>query len=158
MDKKAAHASIPREGAGLHKALTKILLILSLILCLVLAVPETAGAMGAKETVASLTDPSSNVVSQDGLSLLNSLEHRKTLPSRDLDLARKIAQEIQDDPFIESNNIEITVVDGIAILTGTVKSWAEYAAATADALQCGAEEVKNRLQVMEETIIAGHKK
>ncbi|MBW1999497.1 MAG: BON domain-containing protein [Deltaproteobacteria bacterium] len=158
MGQKDIHGSSFRKGTRLPIAPGGLLLVVSLALCLVLLLPVSAGATGARETVISLPEPRSSAVSQDDLSSLESLEHGKTPAPEDRDLARKIAQEIKDDPFIESKDIEVTVIDGIAVLRGTVKSWPEYAAATADALQCGAREVENRLQVMEETMIAGHRK
>ncbi|MEZ5318533.1 MAG: BON domain-containing protein [Vicinamibacterales bacterium] len=63
--------------------------------------------------------------------------------------------EIQDDiesqlwwsPFVDSDEVTVTVDDGVARLTGTVDSWSEYNAATDNAFEGGAVWVDNDLVV-----------
>ena len=63
--------------------------------------------------------------------------------------------EIRDDiqgeffwsPFVDGDDITVTVEDGKATLTGTVDSWSEYSAATENAYEGGATWVDNELDV-----------
>ena len=64
---------------------------------------------------------------------------------RDQVIKQKILEEIKSDPFIESENIIVISENGVVNLEGTVKNLTEHAAATADAFQGGAIEVRNYL-------------
>jgi osmotically-inducible protein OsmY len=63
----------------------------------------------------------------------------------------EIKQEIKDElwwsPYVDSDEVNVTVEDGEATLTGTVDSWLEYRSATENALEGGAIRVWNRLEV-----------
>jgi osmotically-inducible protein OsmY len=69
--------------------------------------------------------------------------------------SRKSDREIADDiegelfwsPFVDSDNVTVTVDDGKATLTGQVDSWSEYNAATQNALEGGAVVVDNELKI-----------
>lgn len=64
---------------------------------------------------------------------------------------REIKEAINDElfwsPFVDSDDITVTVDDGIATLSGTVESWGEYNAAVENALEGGAVAVDNDLMV-----------
>ncbi len=64
----------------------------------------------------------------------------------------QIRQSIEDQlwwsPFVDSDEVIVTVEDGVATLTGTVDSWSEYRSATENALEGGAIAVDNDLAVM----------
>lgn len=63
----------------------------------------------------------------------------------------EIKEDIEDElfwsPFVDSNEVYVSVKDGIATLTGTVESWMERGAAADNAYQGGAKEVHNYLKV-----------
>jgi osmotically-inducible protein OsmY len=63
----------------------------------------------------------------------------------------QIAQDIQDElwwsPFVDSDDITVSVVGGVATLTGTVDSWSEYYDARENAFEGGAISVINKLDV-----------
>lgn len=63
----------------------------------------------------------------------------------------EIEQEIQSEffwsPFVDGESITVDVSDGRATLTGTVGSWPERMAATENALEGGAVEVLNELEI-----------
>jgi osmotically-inducible protein OsmY len=63
----------------------------------------------------------------------------------------KIAEAIRDElwwsPFVDAGQVTVTVKDGEAVLTGTVDSYSERAAARENALEGGATWVDNRLRV-----------
>jgi osmotically-inducible protein OsmY len=65
---------------------------------------------------------------------------------------RQIKENIQDElfwsPFVDADDVEVTVEDGRATLTGTVGSWSEYGAAQDNAYEGGAVTVDNNLVVI----------
>lgn len=64
---------------------------------------------------------------------------------------REIHADIEDElwwsPFVDSDQVAVKVVGGVATLTGTVDSWSERAAATENAYEGGATWVNNQLEV-----------
>lgn len=66
---------------------------------------------------------------------------------RDRQIEQNILEEIKSDPFIKSKDFEVIVKNGVATLEGTVNNLTEHAAATADAFQGGAREVRNNLKI-----------
>ncbi|MGD9031351.1 MAG: BON domain-containing protein [Desulfobacteraceae bacterium] len=74
-----------------------------------------------------------------------------TVPDRgeksDWEIKEDIESELSRDPFVDSDEVRVTVRDGVVTLTGTVYSWTEHAAASANAYQGGALKVRNRLNV-----------
>lgn len=62
-------------------------------------------------------------------------------------LQERIEREIQQDPFVSSEDVSVRVDQGVVELRGTVHSITEKAAATADAFQAGAKRVRNLLEV-----------
>ena len=71
----------------------------------------------------------------------------KTGGQEDRAIEQSIMEEIRSDPFIASEHIKVTSKNGVVTLKGIVNSLTESAAATADAFQGGAREVKNHLKV-----------
>ncbi len=66
---------------------------------------------------------------------------------RDIDINRDIRDELWWSPFVDSDEVEVTVDDGVAILTGTVDSLSEYYSAQENALEGGATWVRNELEI-----------
>lgn len=58
-----------------------------------------------------------------------------------------IKNELIWSPFVDANQVAVSVLDGIAILSGTVDSWGEYRAAQENAFEGGAVSVGNTLKV-----------
>lgn len=63
----------------------------------------------------------------------------------------EIAEDIQDQmfwsPFVDSDDVEVVVADGVATLTGTVNSWSEHQSAIENAYEGGARRVVDELAV-----------
>lgn len=69
----------------------------------------------------------------------------------DATIEEEIADELWWSPFVDSDDVDVTVDDGVATLTGTVDSWSERAAATENAFEGGAAWVDNDLVVADES-------
>ncbi|MFW5751720.1 MAG: BON domain-containing protein [bacterium] len=67
----------------------------------------------------------------------------------DLELKEDIKKQLWWSPFVNESQVDVTVDDGVAILEGTVDTWNERVAATQNAYEAGAKDVKNKLEVME---------
>jgi osmotically-inducible protein OsmY len=65
----------------------------------------------------------------------------------DSEIKKNIEDELWWSPYVDSDDVTVTVHDGVARLTGTVDSWMEYRAATENALEGGAIRVYNDLKV-----------
>ena len=65
----------------------------------------------------------------------------------DSDIAKRIKDGFLWTPFVHSGNIHVSVVNGKATLTGTVRSFRERQAASDNALDAGAVTVDNELKV-----------
>lgn len=65
----------------------------------------------------------------------------------DAEIKEEIADEIFWSPFVDSDGIEVSVENGVAILTGNVESWAESKAAAENAHEGGAARVINNLVI-----------
>jgi osmotically-inducible protein OsmY len=65
----------------------------------------------------------------------------------DQEIADNIESELFWSPFVDSDQVTVTVDDGKATLTGTVDSWSEYDAASQNALEGGAVVVDNELRI-----------
>ncbi len=63
----------------------------------------------------------------------------------DSEIRKQIENELWWSPFVDSEDIKVSVEDGAATLTGFVDSWLEYRAATENALEGGAVRVRNKL-------------
>jgi osmotically-inducible protein OsmY len=76
---------------------------------------------------------------------------------------RKSDAEIQEDvesqlwwsPFVDSDNIEVSVQNGTVTLSGQVEDWDAEKAAIKNAFDGGAKRVRSQLQVQQETAVAG---
>jgi osmotically-inducible protein OsmY len=64
---------------------------------------------------------------------------------------RIIEEQIEDElfwsPFVDADEVNVTVVDGVATLTGTVDTWADHSWAAENAREGGARRVHNELTV-----------
>jgi osmotically-inducible protein OsmY len=65
----------------------------------------------------------------------------------DEEIESNIESELFWSPYIDADDISVSVVDGIATLDGTVHSWPEFYAATENAYQGGAIWVRNEIDV-----------
>jgi osmotically-inducible protein OsmY len=65
----------------------------------------------------------------------------------DWDIRDEINDEMWWSPYVDSDEVTVSVEDGVATLTGTVDSWMEYDAARENAFEGGATGVVNRLTV-----------
>lgn len=65
----------------------------------------------------------------------------------DVEILKDIRDELWWSPFVDSDDVTVTVDNGTATLTGTVESWSERQAAVDNAYQGGATWVVNNLDV-----------
>lgn len=65
----------------------------------------------------------------------------------DWQITHDISDELIWSPFVDKDEVTVSVENGIATLTGTVDSWSEYYAARENAFEGGAITVVNRLKV-----------
>lgn len=65
----------------------------------------------------------------------------------DDEIAREISAELRSSPYVDSEEVEVSVNKGVATLNGKVDSWSEYNAAMENVLDAGADKVINRLNV-----------
>jgi osmotically-inducible protein OsmY len=66
----------------------------------------------------------------------------------DWQIEMQIAEELDWSPFVDEDRIAVTVHDGVATLTGAVDDLKERRAATVNAYEGGARQVRNQLQVL----------
>jgi osmotically-inducible protein OsmY len=66
----------------------------------------------------------------------------------DAAIKRSIESQLWWSPFVDSDDIEVTVDNGVATLEGTVESWGEYIVARENALQGGAPWVVNNISIV----------
>lgn len=73
------------------------------------------------------------------------------LPSKTLKSDKRIKEDLQQElfwtPFVDADQVNIAVDEGIVTLTGRVDSWMEYHAAAENALEAGAVWVDNDMTV-----------
>jgi osmotically-inducible protein OsmY len=72
-------------------------------------------------------------------------ERPKQATADDAAIEAEIRRELTWSPFVDGDDVRVTVRDGVAILDGTVDSPEERAAATENAYEGGAVRVVNRL-------------
>lgn len=65
----------------------------------------------------------------------------------DWTIKHDIQQELEWSPFVDADDVRVEVDDGAATLTGTVDTWMEWRSAKENALEGGATEVHNELDV-----------
>lgn len=70
-----------------------------------------------------------------------------TTAKNDWEILEDIRDELWWSPFVDSEEVVVTVDDGVATLTGTVDTWSEREAATQNAYEGGAVGVDNDLNV-----------
>jgi osmotically-inducible protein OsmY len=86
------------------------------------------------------------VVEVDNNLQVTSRWRSKTVKS-DWEIRQDIRDELWWSPYVDSDEITVTVKDGVAILTGTVDSWREWWTASENAYDGGAIRVRNYLKV-----------
>lgn len=67
----------------------------------------------------------------------------------DFELKQDIESAMYWSPYVDLDDVDVTVTNGVATLTGTVERWASRLAAEDAAQQMGAVQVNNRLRVLE---------
>ncbi len=67
--------------------------------------------------------------------------------ARDWEIQAEIEDELWWSPFVNEEQVRVSVVDGIATLKGTVDSWWERKMAAENAFEGGAKSVRNHLAV-----------
>jgi osmotically-inducible protein OsmY len=77
---------------------------------------------------------------------VNTLE----IPPRDKVIKKNVKSELWWSPYVDQDQVEVTVENGEVTLEGTVDSWKEYQKAAENAWEGGAWTVTNRLLVAEE--------
>ena len=65
----------------------------------------------------------------------------------DSEIKEEIESEFFCSPFVDGDDIKVSVNNGTATLTGTVGSWSEHSAANENAIEGGAALVNNQLDV-----------
>lgn len=65
----------------------------------------------------------------------------------DSQIKKDIESELWWSPFVDADEVDVSVDDGVALLTGTVDSWSERRSATQNAYEAGATLVDNDLTV-----------
>lgn len=68
-------------------------------------------------------------------------------PRPDPEIRDRIEEEFAWSPFVDENRVVVTVSDGVAVLTGVVADLRERRAATENAFDGGARQVRNHVQV-----------
>jgi osmotically-inducible protein OsmY len=68
----------------------------------------------------------------------------------DSTIEQRIESEMWWSPFVAAQDIDVTVEDGVATLTGSVESWAERRSATENAYEGGATLVENNTVIRED--------
>lgn len=71
----------------------------------------------------------------------------KVVTQNDALIAEEIDSELVWSPFVDADQVDVTVKDGVAYLSGEVDSWTEARAATSNALEGGAYRVVSTLTV-----------
>ena len=97
---------------------------------------EKDRAENAAEAIDGVVDVSNYLAVGDGWDIQD-----------DWEIAEDIAGELFWSPFVDSDDVAVTVVDGVATLTGTVDSLDERVAAVENAYEGGARLVDNDLLV-----------
>jgi osmotically-inducible protein OsmY len=73
-------------------------------------------------------------------------EHRWTWRP-DWEILDNIEDQMWWSPFVDADEVVVTVDDGVATLTGEVDTWSERSAAQKNAFDGGAKDVRNTLRV-----------
>lgn len=116
-------------------------------------VSRTAGIIGVENnlTVQDTADPYVYDPYVDNQYIRDYEWYRYQPPTYSFDRDREIRDNIQDQiwwsPFVDKDQVTITVENGVATLTGKVDSWSEYHAAAENAWEGGARWVDNDLSV-----------
>lgn len=105
----------------------------------------TVGSDFEKERAESAASTAAGVVAIHN-DLRVSDEGRNTGKS-DWAIKEDVEQELAWSPFVDAEQIRVTVEDGVATLSGQVDTWMEWKSAEENALEGGASDVHNRLQV-----------
>ena len=82
--------------------------------------------------------------------VVNNLELKQDWePKADWKIRQDIENELWWSPFVDQDNISVSVEDGVATLTGEVDTLRDRRIATQNAYEGGARRVRNRLKVLD---------
>jgi osmotically-inducible protein OsmY len=70
-----------------------------------------------------------------------------TRAKSDWEIRQDIENQLFWSPFVDEDQVQVSVEGGVATLTGEVDTWGERQAAVENALQGGAASVDNNIQV-----------
>jgi osmotically-inducible protein OsmY len=73
--------------------------------------------------------------------------NRTWTPKNDREIKKDIEDELWWSPFVDEDEVAVTVADGIATLVGVVDTLRERRVATANAYEGGSRQVSNLLKV-----------
>lgn len=74
-------------------------------------------------------------------------DYKTTQTKPDADIKKEIESQLWWSPWVDADEVTVTVDQGTATLTGTVDSWSERKSAAENALEGGAVKVINKLDV-----------
>jgi osmotically-inducible protein OsmY len=84
--------------------------------------------------------------------IVNELGVRHAWPGRpDWEIREEIRDQLFWSPFVDDDDVTVTVENGLATLRGEVATWSEREAAERNALDAGARQVRNELEVVHRT-------
>ncbi|MBD3161465.1 MAG: BON domain-containing protein [Candidatus Eisenbacteria bacterium] len=82
------------------------------------------------------------------VSVVNNIdfEHEWTMKS-DWEISQNVTEHLFWSPYVDEDQVDVSVTDGVVTLSGTVDTWGERTAAVNNAWEGGAKDVRNRLDV-----------
>jgi osmotically-inducible protein OsmY len=126
----------------LHNRIRQGLVLLAALLLL------AAVAAGAQSTA---SEPSTEDFSGSRRTAqMDGIEDRPSVPDAETDweIERNVKKALFRNPYVDSEDIDVTVNEGVVRLTGTVMTWSEREQAEKSARQGGARSVDNDLAVV----------
>lgn len=82
------------------------------------------------------------------IAVMNDLEYDYTwVPIPDTQIKDNVEDQLFWSPFVDEDQVQVTVDNGVVTLTGTVNSWREWRTAKKNAYEGGAKDVDNQLQL-----------
>jgi osmotically-inducible protein OsmY len=105
----------------------------------------TVDSFAEKERVEEIVSSVEGVLSVD-----NYLRHEDTPENyrkTDWELEQDIESQLFWSPFVDADEVAVSVENGVATLSGEVETWSERMAAQENAFQAGARDVRNKILV-----------
>jgi osmotically-inducible protein OsmY len=70
----------------------------------------------------------------------------------DWEIREEVKEELFWSPFVNEDQVSVTVDEGVVTLTGRVETWSERSSAEHNAWEGGAKDVRNKLSVVHSSI------